>query len=606
MSSTRRVLKVASLFLLAFMLFLQGCSGGGGGGGVSVVPPTISSVTPNQGTIGTIVTIDGSNFQQSGVVTFTPAAGGAGVPAVVTAVTATTVDVQVPAISATPGGAFEITVTNPDGGAASTNNAFTVASPVVTDINGGLSGSGAANSLFIIDGNNFGDLSTAPTSTLYPYSVDFRDASTNNIVASASVNFTNNDWQNIFIVGTVPNALTALTTYKVTVTTPTGTSAPMDFLILGSVSFSPSSILWSATSALPAAQQGFPTVISSITTTTGTSSYIYTLGGNISTGSTDSKGLNTNSVYMNVLSNATGSLVNTNWTSATALPDKRGFAAAVDADGFNSLVGGNGAIYVLGGLDGNGNATSTAYYTSLNADGTIPSAATSGTWTTTTPLPQALYAESAVIFHGKIYVAGGNDATGNPVANVYAAKINSDGTLGAWQALPDLPSALAYHQLVTSAGYLYVLGGDSTPVDPITRTASSSSQGNVYYNQINIRTGSLASTTWTTNSATMGKNREKFTATVAGSYILVSGGLYSGASTGSSEQSYAAINTDGSIGSFNGATGAHTISGSPGGYNFFNHSSTYFVDANGNPHVLILGGEDVGNGSLHTGVWLQH
>ncbi len=38
--------------------------------------------------------------------------------------------------------------------------------------------------------------------------------------------------------------------------------------------------------------------------------------------------------------------------------------------------------------------------------------------------------------------------------------------------------------------------------------------------------------TWTTNAAGMGKTREKFTAVVAGGYVLVSGGLYSGASTG--------------------------------------------------------------------------
>jgi len=111
---------------------------------------------------------------------------------------------------------------------------------------------------------------------------------------------------------------------------------------------------------------------------------------------------------------------------------------------------------------------------------------------------------------------------------------------------------------------------------------------------------------WTTNATAMGKTREKFTAVVAGSHVLVSGGLYSGASTGSSEQSYAPINADGSIGSFNGATGSHTITGSVSGYDFFNHSAALFVDATGNPHVLVLGGEDVNTGAVHSGVWFQH
>ena len=104
----------------------------------------------------------------------------------------------------------------------------------------------------------------------------------------------------------------------------------------------------------------------------------------------------------------------------------------------------------------------------------------------------------------------------------------------------------------------------------------------------------------------MGKSREKLSAVVAGSYILVSGGLYNGASTGSSEQSYASINADGSISSFNGATGSHTISGSAGGYDFFNQAAVLFVDTAGNPHVIVVGGEDTNAGTPVAGVWLQH
>jgi N-acetylneuraminic acid mutarotase len=213
---------------------------------------------------------------------------------------------------------------------------------------------------------------------------------------------------------------------------------------------------------------------------------------------------------------------------------------------------------------------------------------------------------SAVIFHGRIYVAGGNDSTGTPVAKVYSAKIGADGTLAAWQTLSDLPVALAYHQLATSGGYLYVLGGTTVAVDPVSNAQSASAQANIYLEAINIRNGGLSSLTWNTNATAMGKAREKFTAVAAGSYLLISGGLYNGASTGSSEQSYAAINADGSIGSFNGATGSHTISGSTSGYNFFNHAATLFVDTSGNPHVLVLGGSDTNTGAPHAGVWYQH
>lgn len=597
---------VRSAALAAAMVVAASCGGNSKSSGPA---PTLASLTPSTGTIGTVVAIAGSGFVQSGsgatavnpTVTFMPTSGGASVAATVTGFSGTSLEVSVPQVAASlaaAGTVFDVTVTNPGGGAKTLSKAFTMAAPVVTDVNGGLAGSGTVNSLFIIDGNNFGDLAAAPASS---YSVDFRDATSNAVVASATVDFTKGNWQNIFIVGTVPGALVASTTYKVTVTTPSGTSAPLDFLVVGAVSFSPSTIQWSATSSLPTAEQGFATVIAPV----GTTSFIYALGGNTAASTTaGGKALNVASVSFNAMTAATGALANASWTATTPLPDKRGFAAAVGADAFNSLVPGN-ALYVLGGLDGAGNATDTVFFAMLGADGTVPAAAKPGTWTATTPLPQPLSALGAVIFHGRIYVAGGSDATGAPVAKVYSARIKADGTLEAWQTLPDLPFALTHHQLVTSAGYLYVLGGDTAATDPITNAQSSSSQSAIYYEPIDIRTGALANAAWTTNPSAMVKNREKFSAVVAGSYILVSGGLYSADTTGSSEQSYAVLSTDGTIGSFNGATGVNTISNSTN-YYFFNHAATLFVDSAGNPHVLVLGGADAKTGLVNAGVWRQY
>jgi len=561
--------------------------------------PTLTSLNPATGTVGTIVTISGSGFAQSGstnpAVTFTPSSGGAGVAATIQSFSATALDVVVPQATAADGTQFDVSVANPGTASTTLKKAFTMTAPVVTDVNGGLTGSGTVNSLFIVDGQHFGDLSAAAASG---YSVDFRDAASNAVVASAAVNFANSDWQDIFIVGTVPGSLAASTTYKVTVTTPSGTSAPLNFLVTGVVSFSPSAIQWSATSALPAAQQGFGAVTNG--------NLLYALGGNTaSTTTANGKASNQASVAFNQFTPATGALANASWTTTTALPDKRGFAAAVSANGFNSVVTGTGNLYVLGGLDSTGAAVSTVYTAAINADGTIPAAAAPGTWTATTALPQPLFAAGAAIFHGRIYLAGGNDSTGAPVAKVYSAKINADGTLQAWQTLPDLPAAVAYHQVVTSGAYLYIVGGtNAASVDPVSKTQSSGSSGAIEYASINIRNGTIPS--WTSNASSMGKSREKFTAVVAGSYVLVSGGLYNGASTGSSEQSYAALNSDGSVSSFNGATGSHTISGSSGGYDFFNHEAVLFVDTAGNPHVLVLGGEDLNAGTPVSGVWLQH
>ena len=467
--------------------------------------------------------------------------------------------------------------------------------PAVTAINGGLAGSGTAGSLFVLDGTGFGTIIAATAG----YTVDFKDAVSGAVVASATINYAAGDWNDAFIKGTVPNGLTTSTTYKVSVTTAGGTSNAVDFMVVASVAFSPSTITWSAaTSTLPVSMQGFPSIVSTIVSTVTTTSYLYTAGGNTASAATTANGkaLNTDAVYMNRLDNTTGGLADA-WAATTALPAKRGFSAAVYANKFNSFASGNGHIYVLGGLDDQGNAAATVYHAPVQDNGAL------GAWAETTAIPQALFAHGAVIVRGRIYVAGGNDSTGNPVKTVYSAQVKSDGTLGAWAALPDLPEARAYHQFVTVAGYLYIIGWDNTAVAPLANAQSASSQGSIYYAQISLSDGSLVNNIWTTNSGEMGKNREKFTATVAGSYVLVSGGLYNGL-PGSSEQSYATINSDGSIGSFGGATGSGTIGDSLGGYDFYNHANAYFVDASGKPHVIILGGGDAVTGAPHNGVWI--
>jgi IPT/TIG domain-containing protein len=602
MSSTKRIAALAAAAIAA-----AAC----GGNQQKAPPAVVSAVTPATGTVGTIVTIDGTAFAQSGsgasagnpAVTFKPSSGGAAVAATVLSFSPTSLDVAVPDMGASlsaAGTALDVTVTNPGALPATSAHAFTMAAPAIADVNGGRAGSGTVNSLFILDGHAFGDLSAAPAGG---YSVDFRDAASNAVVASAAVNYAGSDWQDIFIVGAVPGTLTAGVAYDLTVTTPSGTSAPVSFAVTSAVSFSPSTIQWTATSSLPSAQQGFPVALVPVGSTT----FLYALGGNTASASTaNGKAASVDSVSFNQLDAATGALANASWTATAPLPDKRGFAAGVAASPFNSVVAGNGALYVLGGLDGTGAATDTVYFAPVAADGSVAAAGTPGAWSATTSLPQKLFAAGAVIFHGRIYVAGGNDATGAPVSKVYSAKIGADGTLAPWQTLPDLPAAVAYHQLVNSGAFLYVLGGTTAAVDPVSNAQSASAQGAIYTNAINIRSGGLSSLTWNTNAASMGKAREKFSAVAAGSYLLVSGGLYNGASTGSSEQSYAAINADGSIASFNGATGSHTVSGATSGYDFFNHAATLFVDGSGNPHVLVVGGADTGTGVPHAGVWYQH
>lgn len=471
--------------------------------------------------------------------------------------------------------------------------------PGITNINGAIAGIGAAGSLFTVNGNNFGNLSAQAAG----FSVDFRDAATNQAVASAQVDFASGNWANTLINGTVPNGLTPGTFYKVTVSTNRGTSNSVNFLIVPSVTFNPSTITWSQTSALPQGQQGFPTVIAPVFANfvSAPTNYIYTLGGNTSSGTLGNKTLNLTSVNLNKLDNSTGALSDANWTSTTPLPGNRGFAAGVLANGFNSQVSGNGTIYVLGGLDGTGTATSTVFFASVSSDGTIPSAGTAGTWATTTPLPQPLFAAEAMIFHGRIYVSGGNNAAGASIANVYFTQINSDGTLGNWQTLTNIPAPLAYHQMVAVGRFLYLLGGESVAVDPVTNSLNTPLD-TIFFSQINLQDGTLSA--WSINPSGMGSARDKFTAVVAGNALIATGGLYAG-TPGSSESRIGTFNADGPLSTFNAVTGTNTISNT-GHYDPYNHSTAFFVDIFGNPHILILGGADVTTGTLHTEVWYQH
>lgn len=104
--------------------------------------------------------------------------------------------------------------------------------------------------------------------------------------------------------------------------------------------------------------------------------------------------------------------------------------------------------------------------------------------------------------------------------------------------------------------------------------------------------GSFTATGWTVNEESLQKSRSKHTTVIAGGNIFVSCGLYAAAGQGSSENVYAQLNSDGSVGSFAGATGSNTLQ-SEGGANLFNQAGLSYVDDEGVSHVMIIGGDEV-------------
>lgn len=450
--------------------------------------------------------------------------------------------------------------------------------PVVSAVNGATLPASPIGSTVIIEGSNFG-------STQGSSQVLFSNGSGGTI---AAVIASPSNWADGFIVTTVP-AGTA--TGNVVVQTSGGTSTPVVFTVTSSAAFSPSTVAWTGTSQLPVALSGHAVAYAELRGTS-TTRVIYTLGGE------DNSNTLQTAVYYSIVG-TTGALGT--WTATAALPTALAFHRAVVATPANSKVTALGYVYALGGTTNAAGTqvVSTIYRGTIAADGTI-----SG-WAQTGSLPAPLHSFGAAIFLGNLYIWGGATTSNTPVATVYHSTIDAAGALGTWKSEASLPSARAYFGFGSFAGHLYSFGGNTGTVAPNDGSVSSpTSTAEVLYAQIDLRSRDITTAGWTLNSSQLNKARMKHSAVVAGGNVLITGGLYSGASTGSSEESYAQLNADGSVGSFNGATGSVTINALGGG-NVFNHGAVGYSDGNGAFHVTVVAGDDVSTpGTKHKTVFI--
>ncbi|HXI64131.1 MAG TPA: hypothetical protein VNH14_06485 [Gemmatimonadales bacterium] len=532
------------------------------------------SVSPSTGTVFTELTLTGTNFRAGATVLLDALNGDS-----VQVANGTTAYALVPA-GVIKGHTYAVELRNNDGTSAQLTGVFTPVAPLLQYINGATKPSGNVASTVIVEGNAFGDRQ-GTGQVLFSNGAG---GTVSALIASPA------DWTNTFIVTTVPSGAA---TGPVAVQTATGTSDSLTFTVTTNSTFSPSTISWTSTTGLPVGLSGHSAAFAIVGGATTSSNLVYVIGG------ADSARTLRSDVYYATIQ-PTGQL--SIWTTALSLPASVAFHATVIATPFNSRIKGTaGYLYILGGaIDAAGTPTSAVYRATLDATGAITA------WTTlTTSLPAAVHSLGAVIFRGDLYVAGGSAASNAPVATVYRSRIDSTGALGAWQAEPTLPFARAYGGFGQLGGYLYYFGGDSAAVTPndSNYTNNGSKVSQIAYIKVNLRTGDLAGPSWTVNASALTKAVSKHTAVVAGGNVLVTAGLYNGAATGSTEETYAQINSDGSVGSLNGATGSHTIT-SAGGGNLFNHAALSYVDANGVAHVLVLGGDDVNApGAKHKQVW---
>src|SRR5262249_49722279 len=114
----------------------------------------------------------------------------------------------------------------------------------------------------------------------------------------------------------------------------------------------------------------------------------------------------------------------------------------------------NDTVYVAGGRSG------VIQRATQNDDGTLSS------WTSQTVINgNGVGPENPImtIANGFLYIIGGKTYSGAS-ANVWAAKINTDGSLNTAISTTSLPTGLAYSAGGVINGYVYVIGGEnSTP-----------------------------------------------------------------------------------------------------------------------------------------------
>jgi hypothetical protein len=527
---------------------------------IPISQPTITAVSPEQGTAGTEIRIDGSGFQSGATIRF----GSADAPFV--ELEGSALFAAAPA-GITGGTTYDIVVRNPDGGSATRSAAFTAVAPVAARINGVTKPTGLPGMTVIIEGSAFGDDPTLSQGKVF-FGND--DGSVLEAVVADPVN----DWTDGFIVTAVPQGVSDIS--LVWVETATGVSDSIEFRLIQSGTFSPSTINWTATTPLPQALQGLGALFVPVEDGVEPARYVFTVGG------ADTANVATDVVYRaRVLqSGALGG----EWATLAALPAPRAYHATAAATAYTAALDTAttaGHLYVVGGQDDEGTTVATVFVAHVDLTGDITG------WTATASLPEPLHAARALVFRGFLYVAGGAGVDGSPVATMYRAPVGADGMLGEWTELGDLPVATAFHSFVNFGPFLYVMGGDSSAVAPVRANLSGGEVDDTYVARINLRNGDLTAAGWVPTN-TPPKARSKHSMIFAGGYLFVTSGIYSGF-PGSSENVYGNLLSNGMVESWNGATGVNTIRNRLG-YDLYNQAAVSFLDADGQGRVLVLGG----------------
>ncbi len=116
-------------------------------------------------------------------------------------------------------------------------------------------------------------------------------------------------------------------------------------------------------------------------------------------------------------------------------------------------------IYIVGGVDGEGNYVKVVEYAPILANGQL------GPWRQTSALGEGRFYNAAIAHNGYLYaIGGGTGALGEgnyPLNSVERAAIRADGSLGPWQADTPMDTARRGLKAVLHGDTIYAIGGYS-------------------------------------------------------------------------------------------------------------------------------------------------
>ena len=236
--------------------------------------------------------------------------------------------------------------------------------------------------------------------------------------------------------------------------------------------------------------------------------------------------------------NTDGSLAG--WTTTVSLPGILAFSYPLVMRSRVYLIGGYSSAGTL--AVGSTTAERNIYSAVIDTDGTL------GTWSIIGQIPVALYGMVAFVNRNKLFVVGGcSPVTGAASNAVYSTTINTDGTFGSWSLSNSLPAERAFSSLAVIDNYVYLFGG--------TTTTNVANVTNTVYRCTMNNDGSISA--WTLYG-TLPVNYGFGDSYISQGFVFLLGGIKGTAASGGVYK--AAIDSNGAVGSFSLSNNALPVS----------------------------------------------